>query len=98
LSLLLPQAPLHERQRGDQQKRRARHRHVARHPEVADVLLIGGDPLIMSTRRLREIITQLRAIPHVRIIRIGSKIPAFNPFRILDDPALQDLLRTCSTP
>jgi hypothetical protein len=52
----------------------------------------------MSTRRLREIITQLRAIPHVRIIRIGSKIPAFNPFRILDDPALQDLLRTCSTP
>ncbi len=72
--------------------------YITRHPEVTDVLLTGGDPLIMSTRRLRGIISQLRAIPHVRIIRIGSKIPAFNPFRILDDPELQDLLRTYSTP
>jgi len=73
-------------------------RYVARHPEVTNVLLTGGDPLIMSTRRLREIITELRAIPHVRIIRIGSKIPAFNPFRIIGDPELQELLRTHSTP
>lgn len=72
--------------------------YVADHPEVTNVLLTGGDPLILSTRRLREIITQLRAIPHVRIIRIGSKMPAFNPFRILNDPELQDLLRTHSTP
>ncbi len=72
--------------------------YIARHSEVTDVLLTGGDPLIMSTRLLRSIITGLRAIPHVRIIRIGSKIPAFNPFRILDDPELQDLLRTYSTP
>jgi len=71
--------------------------YVTEHPEVTNVLLTGGDPLIMSTRRLREIITQLRAIPHVRIIRIGSKIPAFNPFRILNDSELQDLLRTHST-
>jgi lysine 2,3-aminomutase len=73
-------------------------RYIAEHPEVTNVLLTGGDPLIMSTRRLREIISQLRAIPHVRIIRIGSKIPAFNPFRILNDAGLQDLLRTHSTP
>ncbi|MBU0617427.1 MAG: 4Fe-4S cluster-binding domain-containing protein [Planctomycetes bacterium] len=73
-------------------------RYVARHPEVTDVLLTGGDPLVMSTRRLRDIIIRLRAIPHVQIIRIGSKMPAFNPFRILDDPGLQDLLRTYSTP
>ena len=73
-------------------------RYVAEHPEVTNVLLTGGDPLIMSTRRLRDIITQLRAIPHVRIIRIGSKMPAFNPFRILNDLELQDLLRAQSMP
>ncbi len=67
-------------------------RYIAEHPEVTNVLLTGGDPLIMSTRRLREIITRLREIPHVRIIRIGTKIPAFNPFRILQDKPLQDLL------
>jgi KamA family protein len=73
-------------------------RYIAQHPEVTNVLLSGGDPLIMSTRRLREIIAGLRAIPHVQIVRIGSKVPAFNPFRILEDTALQDLLRTYSTP
>lgn len=73
-------------------------RYVADHPEVTNVLLTGGDPLVMSTRRLRQIISQLRAIPHVRIIRLGSKIPAFNPFRILNDEDLQDLLREYSTP
>ena len=72
--------------------------YIAQHPEVTNVLLTGGDPLIMSSRRLREIIGQLRAIPHVRIIRIGSKIPAFNPFRILQDEELQALLREYSTP
>ncbi|MFQ5805320.1 MAG: KamA family radical SAM protein [Phycisphaerae bacterium] len=73
-------------------------KYVAEHPEVTNVLLTGGDPLIMSTRRLREIISQLRAIPHVKIIRIGSKMPAFDPFRILNDFELQDLLRAYSTP
>ena len=73
-------------------------KYVAEHPEVTNVLLTGGDPLIMSTRRIREIISQLREIPHVRIIRIGSKIPAFNPYRILDDTDLQDVLRKYSTP
>ncbi len=72
--------------------------YIREHPEVSNVLLTGGDPLIMGTRRLREIIEQLRAIPHVKIIRIGSKMPAFNPFRVLDDPELQDVFRTHSTP
>jgi len=72
--------------------------YIAEHPEVTNVLLTGGDPLIMSTRRLRQIISQLREIPHVQIIRIGSKIPAFDPFRILNDLELQELLRTYSTP
>ena len=68
------------------------------HPEVTNVLVTGGDPLILSTRKLRNIIGRLRQIEHVRIIRIGSKVPAFNPFRILQDEELQDLLREFSTP
>ncbi len=72
--------------------------YIREHPEVSNVLLTDGDPLIMSARRLREIFAELREIEHVRIIRIGSKIPAFDPFRILRDEPLQDALRTYSTP
>jgi KamA family protein len=59
--------------------------YIAEHEEITNVLLTGGDPLIMSTRRLASIISDVAAIPHVSIVRIGSKIPAFNPYRILDD-------------
>ncbi len=72
--------------------------YVREHPEVNNVLLTGGDPLLLSTRRLRQIIEELRAIPHVRIVRIGSKMPAFDPWRILRDRELQLLLREYSTP
>lgn len=72
--------------------------YIAAHREVTNVLLTGGDPLIMSTRRLREIIEALRAIPHVQIIRIGSKMPAFDPWRMLGDPELQKLFSEHSTP
>lgn len=71
--------------------------YIRNHPQVSNVLLTGGDPLLMSTRRLSEIISAIREIEHVKIIRLGSKIPAFDPFRILNDPGLQDLLRTHST-
>ncbi len=66
--------------------------YIGSHPEINNVLLTGGDPLIMSTGRLEEIIRQVRDIKHVRIIRIGTKMPAFNPFRILDDPSLLEML------
>lgn len=72
--------------------------YLRRHPEVSNVLLTGGDPLIMGTRRLMEIISALREIDHVKIIRIGSKMPAFNPFRVLDDSELHDVFRRYSTP
>ena len=75
----------------------ARIEYIRNHPQVSNVLLTGGDPLLMSTRRLSEIISAIREIEHVKIIRLGSKIPAFDPFRILNDPELQDLLRTHST-
>lgn len=73
-------------------------RYVADHPEINNVLLTGGDPLLMSTRRLVKIFEALQAIPHVRIIRIGSKLPAFDPCRILGDRDLQKALRKFSTP
>lgn len=72
--------------------------YIRTHPLITNVLLTGGDPLLMSTRRLTEIIVALRDIPHVQVIRIGSKMPAFNPWRILDDGELQDLLRENSAP
>ena len=73
-------------------------RYIREHPEVTNVLLTGGDPLILGTKRLKEILRQLREIEHVQIIRIGSKMPAFNPWRVLDDAELQETLRTYSTP
>ena len=73
-------------------------RYIADHPEITDVLLTGGDPLLMGTRRLVEIFEALSAISHVRIIRIGSKMPAFDPWRILRDEGLQAALREYSAP
>ena len=70
--------------------------YIASHPEVNNVLLTGGDPLLMSPRRLGEIFEALSQIPHVRIIRIGSKIPAFDPMRLAND-SLQSLFRRYST-
>ena len=67
--------------------------YIGQHPEITNVLLTGGDPLLMSTRRLREVFEGLAAIPHVRIIRIGSKMPAFDPWRLSRDAELQALLR-----
>jgi lysine 2,3-aminomutase len=51
-------------------------------PQVRDVLLSGGDPLLFSDERLDRILTRLRAIPHIQFIRIGSRIPIFLPQRI----------------
>ena len=71
--------------------------YVRQHTEITNVLLTGGDPLVLKTSELENIIHQLRTIDHVEIIRIGTKIPAFNPFRILDDPTLPEMIETYST-
>lgn len=64
---------------------------------ITNVLLTGGDPLVMSTAKLEKIIRPLRKIDHVNIIRIGTKIPAFNPYRIIDDPDLPNMLTRYSS-
>jgi len=71
--------------------------YIREHEEVNNVLLTGGDPLLMSTKKLRNIIERLREIEHVQIIRIGSKMAAFNPYRILDDPSLLEMFEEFST-
>src|ERR687887_2743665 len=55
--------------------------YIAGHPEVRDVILSGGDPMMLSDRRLEFILQRLRAIPHVEIIRIGSRITSHLPER-----------------
>ncbi|NLX41215.1 MAG: lysine 2,3-aminomutase [Bacteroidales bacterium] len=59
--------------------------YIARTPQVRDVLLSGGDALMVSDAKLEDIIKRLRAIPHVEIIRIGSRVPVVCPQRITDD-------------
>ena len=71
--------------------------YLRQHTEITNVLLTGGDPLVLKTSQLENIIQQLRSIDHVEIIRIGTKMPAFNPYRILDDPSLSEMIETYST-
>jgi len=65
--------------------------YIASHPEVRDVLISGGDPLVLSDERLEQILTPLRAIPHLEIIRIGTRMPVTLPMRVTD--SLAKLLR-----
>ncbi len=65
--------------------------YIARTPQVRDVLLSGGDPLILPPRILEDLLRRLRAIEHVEIIRIGSRVPVFLPQRITPD--LTEMLR-----
>ncbi|MFZ0391437.1 MAG: KamA family radical SAM protein [Calditrichia bacterium] len=65
--------------------------YIKEHKEISNVLLTGGDPLVMSTRKLDNIVKQVADIKHVKIIRLGSKMPAFNPYRIINDPDLVEM-------
>jgi lysine 2,3-aminomutase len=56
--------------------------YISRHKAVRDVILSGGDPLTLSTRHLENIISRLRKIKHVEIIRIGTRFPVVLPQRI----------------
>jgi len=59
--------------------------YIRKSPEVRDVLISGGDPFTLSDERLERIISEIRAIPHVEIIRIGTRTPAVMPQRITPD-------------
>jgi lysine 2,3-aminomutase len=61
--------------------------YIRSHPEIWEVILTGGDPLMLSARRLKEIMTDLAAIDHVKIIRIHTRVPVADPARVTDDVA-----------
>ena len=65
--------------------------YIAKTPQVRDVLLSGGDALLVSDETLEYIISKLRAIPHVEIVRIGSRTPVVLPQRIT--PELVEMLK-----
>ncbi len=60
-------------------------------PQVRDVLLSGGDPLTLAPKLLEELLTRLREIPHIEILRIGSRVPVFMPMRVTEE--LTDMLQ-----
>jgi L-lysine 2,3-aminomutase len=70
-------------------------RYVRDHREVSDILITGGDPMVMSSSRLRQVIEPLldRRLDHLRSIRIGTKCLAYWPSRFLTDPDADDVLR-----
>ncbi len=59
--------------------------YIRTHPEIWEVILTGGDPLMLSARRLKEIMTDLAAIDHVKIIRIHTRVPVADPARVTDE-------------
>ena len=59
--------------------------YIAKTKRIRDVLMSGGDPLLLSTRRLDYLLGRLRAIPHVETIRIGTRLPVVCPMRIDDE-------------
>jgi lysine 2,3-aminomutase len=59
--------------------------YIRKTPQIRDVLLSGGDPFLLSTEKLDWLLTQLRSIPHVEIIRIGTRTPVVLPYRITDE-------------
>jgi lysine 2,3-aminomutase len=65
--------------------------YIRNRPEIRDVIVSGGDPLVLSDSRLGEILEPLKAIPHVEMIRIGTRIPVCLPMRV--DVELAKLLR-----
>ncbi|WP_038055486.1 KamA family radical SAM protein [Thermodesulfobacterium hydrogeniphilum] len=71
--------------------------YIREHTEINNILLTGGDPLVLTTSKLEKILKELSTIPHVKIVRIGSKVPASNPHRIIDDPELLNLFEWFNT-
>lgn len=60
-------------------------------PQVRDVVISGGDPLTLAPKLLEELLTRIREIPHIEVVRIGSRVPVFMPMRVTDE--LCDMLQ-----
>lgn len=67
--------------------------YVASHKDIRDVLISGGDPLLMSNNRLDDVLRKLREIQHLELIRIGTRVPCVWPQKIIEDKELIEMLR-----
>jgi lysine 2,3-aminomutase len=67
--------------------------YIASHEDIRDVLISGGDPLLISNKRLDEILGKLSAISHLEIIRIGTRVPCVWPQKIIEDKELIEILK-----
>jgi lysine 2,3-aminomutase len=66
--------------------------YIAQNPEIWEVILSGGDPLVLSARRLRQVVARLTAIPHVKVLRVHTRVPIADPGRVT--PELVRALKT----
>jgi lysine 2,3-aminomutase len=57
-------------------------KYISNHPEIRDVIISGGDPLMLSDNKIEQVLSGLRKLPHIQILRIGSRVPCFLPQRI----------------
>lgn len=67
--------------------------YVAAHEDIRDVLISGGDPLLIANKRLDEILGKLREIRHLDLIRIGTRVPCVWPQKIIEDNELVEVLK-----
>ena len=65
--------------------------YIRQHPEIWEVILTGGDPLVLSARRLKDVVAKLEAIRHVKVIRVHTRVPVAAPDRVT--PAMVRALR-----
>lgn len=62
--------------------------YVREHTEITNCLLTGGDPLMLPAARLDRVLRGLKEIDHLKVVRVGTRMLSFNPYRVLDDPDL----------
>ena len=67
--------------------------YIAVHEDIRDVLISGGDPFLLSTKKLDEILGKVRQIPHLDIVRLGTRVPCVWPQKIIEDTEFVEMLR-----
>lgn len=72
--------------------------YIKEHPEITNVLISGGDPLVLPTDVIEYFLSELSKIPHLKFIRFGSRVPVFYPMRIYEDKKLLAVFSKYSTP
>ncbi|NHZ85759.1 MAG: KamA family radical SAM protein [Planctomycetia bacterium] len=70
--------------------------YIAEHKKLNNILITGGDPLIIKTNQLQKFLLSIRELDHIKIIRFGSRVLSFLPSRILSDPSLLELFKEVS--